>query len=222
MCMLMAVKPFSALADDDETYKYDFGVGVGMSGYLGDCNRSNFLRNPGVAAQLMMHFLLDERWSIRTNLSYASLSGNSANFSDYFPEGITYSFKSNVFDLGAQAEFNFLNYGIGHTYRRLHRWTPYLTLGAGVTMAQVVDGKSCFALTIPMGGGVKFKLRERLNLGFEFTMRKVFGDRIDGFDLGEIKGIKSSFGKNSDWYSMMIFTITYEFGKRCKVCHYVE
>ena len=71
-----------------------------------------------------------------------------------------------------------------------------------------------------MGVGVKYKWKERLNLGLEFTMRKGFGDRLDG--LSDLNGIKSSFAKNTDWYSVFMFTITYEFSKRCKVCHYVD
>jgi hypothetical protein len=57
-------------------------------------------------------------------------------------------------------------------------------------------------------------------LGVEFTMRKAFGDKIDG--LSDLNGVKSSFAKNTDWYSLTMFTITYEFSKRCRTCHYVD
>ena len=67
---------------------------------------------------------------------------------------------------------------------------------------------------------MKYKLKERLNLGFEFTMRKEFSDRID--HLSDLFDIKHSFAKNTDWYSFAMFSVTYEFGKRCIKCNYIE
>lgn len=204
-----------------QDYKYEIGAGLGMSGYLGDVNKSNFLKHPGFAGGALFRYIIDYRWSLKTNFYTAGLSGNSADYTDVFPGGVTHKFTSQVFDLGAQMEFNFFNYGIGYTYKRLHRLSPYLVMGLGTTLS-TCGGTTAFAINIPMGAGVKYKLKERLNLGFEFTMRKVFGDKVDGFDLGSLTQIKSSFAKNTDWYSLMMFSITYEFGKRCKQCHYVD
>ena len=53
-------------------------------------------------------------------------------------------------------------------------------------------------------------------------MKKVFSDRLDGDNLVDPIGIKSSFAKNTDWYSTLTFTISYEFSKRCAQCHYKE
>lgn len=119
-----------------------------------------------------------------------------------------------------RAEFNFFGYGIGETYKRLKRWSPYLSLGLGVTLASC-DGTSA-ALSLPMAFGVKYKLRPRLNLMAEFAMTKVFGDHVDGPQLSDLYTIKSSFLKNTDWYSTIMITISYEFGKRCATCHYVD
>ena len=151
--------------------------------------------------------------------SVAKISGNSTAEKSVFVDGRTYEFKSTLFDLGGQAEFNFFNFGIGSKYKNLKRLTPYLTLGLGVTMASC-SGSTAVAMNLPMGVGVKYKLKERLNLGAEFTMRKCFGDKIDG--LSDLNGIKSSFAKNTDWYSLIQVSVTYEFGKRCRVCHYVD
>ena len=57
-------------------------------------------------------------------------------------------------------------------------------------------------------------------MGFEFTMRKSFGDKLDG--LSDLYGVKHSFAKNTEWYSLALFTVTWEFSKRCTKCHYVE
>ena len=51
-------------------------------------------------------------------------------------------------------------------------------------------------------------------------MRKEFSDKID--NLSDLYGIKHSFAKNTDWYSFTVFSVTYEFSKRCVKCHYVD
>ncbi len=70
--------------------------------------------------------------------------------------------------------------------------------------------------------GVRYKASKQVNLGIEFAMNKVFGDKVDGKQLTDLYGIKSSFIKNTDWYSTLMFTIGYEFGERCKNCYYVD
>lgn len=204
----------------DETYRYDIGVGLGMSGYLGDVNESHLYKRPGFAGQLSFRYLIDTRWAIRTLFTTASLRGNSADFDMVFPNGSQYSFSSQIYDLGVRGEFNFFGYGIGETYKRLRRWSPYLAIGLGATLASN-DGTYA-ALSLPMAFGFKFKLRERLNLMAEFAMVKTFGDHIDGKELSDIYQIKSSFLKNTDWYSTIMVSISYEFGKRCATCHYVD
>ena len=52
-------------------------------------------------------------------------------------------------------------------------------------------------------------------------MTKVFSDHVDGA-LADLQTIKSSFLKNTDWYSNISISLTYEFGKRCATCHYVD
>ena len=132
------------------------------------------------------------------------------------PGGETYKFNSQLYDIGARFEFNFFNYGIGYTYKRLHRLTPYLSLGIDAALS-TCDGNTAFALSIPMGAGVKYKLSERWNLGFEFTMSKLLGDKADGFSADSLTGIK-----NTDWCATMLFSVTYMFNKKCVQCHYVD
>ena len=201
-------------------YKFDAGVGVGMSGYAGDAS-SNVFSHPGFEGELTFRYLPTARWAVRGVFSTLGISGNTADMDGVLPGGAQYSFKSQVYDLSARVEFNFFPYGIGETYKSLRRWTPYLTLGVGATYA-VCDGSGAFGPNIPMGAGIKFKLRERLNLGMEFTITKVFNDHVDGPDLSDLTSIKSSFVKNNDWYSRLSVGITYEFGKRCETCHYVD
>ena len=204
-----------------ENYKFDLGAGLGMSGYLGDANESNLFANPGVGLNASFRYLINSRWALRGLLTAASLSGSTADMDNVLPEGKVYDFKSWIYDLGARAEFNFFNYGIGESYKQLSRISPYLSLGLGVAMSRSGDD-SFVAMTLPMGFGVKFKLRPRVNLGLEFCMTKVFGDNADSRELKDLYQIKSSFIKNTDWYSTLMFSVSYEFGERCVTCHRID
>lgn len=201
-------------------YKWDLGVAAGMSGYAGDASNSVF-RHPGATVQADMRYLPSSRWAVRGVLSVLGISGNSADMPGVRPGGQEYTFKSTVVDAGARLEFNFFPYGMGETYKHLRRWSPYLTAGLGVTVA-TCNGYTAAGPSLPMGMGIKYKLSECLNMGVEFTMTKVFNDHIDGRNLSDLTTIKSSFVKNNDWYSRLAVGISYEFGRRCETCHYVD
>lgn len=207
------------LQAQEETYRFDVGAQVGMAGYLGDAS-SNIFGHPGFSGGVSWRYLPDARWAVRALLNVMSLSGDTADMDDVLPGQAQYSFKSTAYDLGGRVEFNFFSYGIGESYKKLRRWSPYLTVGLGVTLA-TCGGENAFGVNIPMGAGIKYKLRERWNLGLEFTMTKVFSDHVDG-ELSDLYQIKSSFIKNTDWYSNISVSVTYEFGKRCSTCHYVD
>lgn len=215
---------FSAFAFEasaqDAPYKYDIGASLGMSGYLGNANRSSIFKHPGFNGNIVAAYLPNVRWAFRAVLGVTTLSGNTADMQNYLPEEWqNYSFKSTVFSLDVRAEFNFLPFGIGETYKRLSRWSPYLTLGVGGCMSRC-DGATGFAPTLPMGGGVKFKANQRLNLFAEFVMTKAFGSKID--NIVDPYGIKMAFYKNTDWFSRINIGLTFEFGERCQTCHYQD
>lgn len=219
IAMMSIMTPWKA-ASQEAAYKFDIGVALGASGYLGDANTANLMSHPGFAGGASFRYLINTRWAIKGMFTTAGLSGNSADMENVYPGGQTYKFTSTVYDIGARAEFNFFNYGIGESYRKLRRWTPYLSLGAGVTIASA-EG-TYVAMNIPMGVGLRYKVTPRINLGLEWSMTKVFGDNVDGPVLDDLYDIKSSFLKNTDWYSLIMFSISYEFGERCKNCFYVD
>lgn len=214
LLMLLAVLPVGA-----QQYKYEVGPTLGMTGYLGEANNGNLFKHPSVTGGGIFRYIHNSRWAFKANLNYANIRGDSGKDETQYPDGIDYSFTSNMIDLGLTAEFNFLNYGSGPAYKKLKPISPYMVAGVGFVFA-ICDGHNQASFTIPIGIGVKYKYKERWNIGFEFTMRKEFSDRIDG--LSDLFGIKHSFAKNTDWYSFAMFTVGYEFGKRCIKCNYIE
>lgn len=222
LALIMLVIPALALHKaqaQEETYKFDIGGQIGMSGYLGDASSSIF-SHPGFAGGLSFRYLPDVRWSLRTLANVQSISGDTRGMDDVFPGGAQYSFKATVIELQERIEFNFFPYGIGETYKRLRRWTPYLAAGIGMSVS-TCEGQTNAGFNIPMAFGIKYKAKPRLNLALEFSMTKVFSDHMDG-PLSDLHQIKSSFARNTDWYSDITFSITYEFGERCATCHYVD
>lgn len=214
--MLAGAAP--AISAQEAPYRFDFGADIGMSGYLGEAS-SGIFSHPGFTADAAVRYIPNVRMAFRAALSVQGLSGNTADMANVLPDAAQYEFTSTVYGLDLRYEFNFLPYGIGETYKRLRRFTPYLTLGIGLSMASC-DGSTCAAPTIPMGFGVKYKLGKRLNLNAEFTMTKAFSDKFDG--LADLNQIKTDFYKSTDWYSRLTIGISYEFGERCATCHYVD
>lgn len=60
---------------------------------------------------------------------------------------------------------------MGETYRKLKRISPYIAAGIGMTVWSI-DGKTGAAFNIPLGVGLKYKLSQRWNIGFEFLMKR--------------------------------------------------
>ncbi len=209
-----------SLAASAQGYRYEVGPTLGIAGYLGDVNKSNMWAHPGVAGGALMRYVANSRWAFKGNLTYARISGSTRDSGIHWPGGLGVDFTSNLYDLSASAEFNFFHFGAGPRYKNYKRLTPYMVLGVGAVLSSTGSGNTGVSLTLPMGVGVKFKLKERLNLGFEFTMRKDFGDRLE--NVSDPYGIKHTFAKNTDWHSLALFTVSYEFSKRCTKCHYVE
>ena len=219
LALLATFLPTKTMAQED--YRFDIGAGLGMTGYLGDANTANLWSEPGWDFEALFRYIANPRWAFKTNFYAGNLRGDSSKMTNVFPGGETFSFSTTFYELGEMVEFNFFNYGMGETYRKLKRISPYIAAGIGMTVWSI-DGKTGAAFNIPLGVGLKYKLSQRWNIGFEFLMKKTFSDRLDGEQLKDPYGIKSSFMKNTDWYSTLMVSISYEFGERCKNCFYVD
>lgn len=215
--ILLGIIPMKA----QEDYRYAIGGGVGMTGYLGDANTSVLFQHPSWDVELLFSYIANTRWNFKTDFYVGGLAGDSADMTNVFPSEQTFKFTTTFYEISELAEFNFFGYGIGETYQHLKRWTPYLAGGIGMTI-WTVQGYTGVGFTLPFGIGFRYKPSKRLNLGLEFLMKKVFTDKLDGPDLQDPLGIKSSFMKNTDWYSTLTVTVSYEFSKRCATCNYKD
>lgn len=216
---------------EDLEYELELGGGLGTGFYLGDVNSTPFAHLGGMGG-VVARRIFNPRMALKGNLAVAHLSGSSDGY--FIPsdpnsgtaaggEAVNVKFKRNVIDLGAQFEMNFWGYGLGNSYKNHSRITPYVLAGMGFTLAPG-GAETAFALNLPVGVGVKYKVRPRLNIGLEWTMRFTTSDALDAeskemSQLIHPYGIKSVGLKNKDCYSFTMVFLTYDLCPKYRKCN---
>ena len=219
------LSPFTALAQDEPEYRLEIGGGVGLLGYLGDFNGS-LTQDLQPAVSVVARYKSNPRWVWTVNLTTGKLKGGSEGEETWYPDPQSlesdtdrmppYHFSNQLMDLGLRYEYNFWPYGTGREYYGARRLVPFIALGLGITF--VSADKSVFAGNLPIGAGVKYKIGNRLNLVAEWTMHFTGSDGLDG--VSDPYGIKSSgLFKNTDCYSQLRVSVTYDLWAKCKTCH---
>lgn len=205
-----------------QEYKYEIGGVVGGAFYMGDTNKSTLFKQLNPAFGGVFRYNANFRWAIKGNLSWGKVSGTTDGLDNVFPDQLQVSFDRNLIDFGGQVEFNFLPYSDKYGYLNTSRITPYVLVGFGVTVASG-GGDSFFGPNIPLGVGVKYKVKNRVNLGCEFTFRRLFSDHLEGNDaLDNPYHIGSDWLKNNDWYSFLLLSVTWDFGPRTRPCNNIQ
>lgn len=199
-----------------QEYRYEIGGAAGSSFYMGDANRRKPFLHPGMAGGLLLRYNINLHWAVRANLMAGMVSGETKDSGNLFPSGQQASFRRSFAELGPQLEFSFFPYSDQYSYRGTRPYSPYLFIGGGITYA--TGEKRFLNVNMPFGAGFKYKIKERMNIGIEFSMRKLFGDDFDvtrnmpGWDLERPYNIGSSILKNQDWYSITMIYLTWDFG----------
>lgn len=203
-CLLLLVS-FAALAQRNnhkQFQSHDIGVFLGGSYYIGDLNPRRHFFETQPAGGVFYRYNYNFRLAFRGGFNLGSVIGDDSQSSDSDQLERNLNFKSKVYEFNTMAEFNFLEYSIGHNK---FIFSPYVFLGLSVfhfdPMAnlnnQWVDLKRMstegqktsqnptqkqYKLTqpsIPFGVGFKLDLAKNVGLGFEWGPRKTFTDYID-------------------------------------------
>ena len=177
-------------------------LGGGLMNYIGDLNNQSVLSPLHGAGSVGLRTRLDSRWAVRVEVAYGSISCEK----DYIVRR-NLSFRSDIFELAALAEFNFRPFGPGATESA---WTPYIFGGIGVfhynPMAQYTDnegnaqwvelqplntegqGTSLYPerrpyalvqLCMPFGVGVKVRFNKTFSMTAEYGFRMTWSDYLD-------------------------------------------
>lgn len=194
-------------------YAMELGAMGGMNFYMGDANLGGFYKNVTMAGGAMGRYNINPRMALKFDVAYGSVKGNAANQANKYPaqEGQKWDFDNPLVDFGCQYEMNFWGYGTGTGYKGHKRLTPYIQLGLGFTSC-----KKDFTMNIPIGFGIKYKLKPRLNVGLDWTMRFTLSDKLDGIE--DPYRIKSGGLKNKDSYSWTMLYISYDLCPKYRKC----
>ena len=205
-----------AVAQTEPEYRLEVGGGIGMVSYEGDFN-GNIFKNAQPMFSLLAKYRFNPRMALAMNISYGSLKGSAKDVSSYVPEEwADYDFKTNIGDVGLRLECNFWPFGTGMEYRGAQRLTPYIFIGLGTTVFKTDETR--LTMNMPIGIGVKYKAANRVNMALEWAMHFTSTDRLDG--VSDPYGIKShGLFKNTDCYSHLRLSVTYDLWAKCKTCH---
>ncbi len=221
-----------ATAQDDPEYRMEIGGGLALAAYEGDFNGS-ILKGWQPRLAINAKYRLNPRMAWGMEISTGMLKGSSKDVKTWYPVLAEHpvDFSTSVTDFTARYEYNFWPFGTGREYLGAKPLTPFFAIGAGLTFtgkpslkgAAIDNGwetspEAVVAFQMPIGFGVKYKLKDRLNLTAEWIMHFTGSDKLDG--AKDPYGIESSgLFKNTDSYSTLQVSLTYDFWARCKTCH---
>ncbi|MEZ4904397.1 MAG: DUF6089 family protein [Spirosomataceae bacterium] len=214
--------------------RWEVGGGLGLSGYLGDLNKSDFFSaEPKLSGGLLGRYHFNRSWALRGALTFGTLSGNDANFDDRKIRG--FNTRSPLTDLSAIVEYDFLgkkrfrydSTSFKVSFKR--KLSPYLFTGAGLGFTNpkpdftgtsstaanfrqgaIADQATNYSKTnfvIPFGVGVRYDLAEHWVLGAEAGFRLAFTDYLDGVSKAANPG-------RDDRYKLSTLSIAYRFDKK--------
>lgn len=217
LCLMLLLGTIRMQAQEDPEYRAEVGAGVGVVSYQGDLN-ANLMKNLQPMGSLIGRYKMNPRMSLALMVSCGQLKGSADGIKTWYPdmEGVDVSFKNTLIDAGVRYEYNFWPYGTGREYRGAKPLTPFVAFGLGGTF--VSGHNSAVTANIPLGVGIRYKIGNRLNLGAEWMVHFSLNDELDG--VKDPYGIKSKgIFKNTDCYSTMQLSLTYDLWVKCKICN---
>ena len=180
--------------------QFSLGLFGGISNYQGDLVDNHYVaRFTKPALGLSLSYDYNDRFTFTAAYTHAKVKGDDQYNTKEYLKLRNLSFESRISEASLTAEYNVFN-----LYTT--RWSPYLFAGVAVyhfnpytfdssnnkvylkplsTEGQGLSGYpevkpySLTQLAIPMGGGVKYALTDRLQLGLQVGFRKLFTDYLD-------------------------------------------
>ena len=184
----------------------EIGILLGTSYYLGDLNTTHF-NQISPAAGLIIRKNINKRFAYKAEVMYLNIKSDEKNSEDTIASNRGLHFRSPVYELSGQVEFNFLPFQPGNP---LYTWTPYVYSGISIfnfnPQAEDLNGKftgswvnlqelgtegqgttsfpnrekySLIQYAIAMGGGFKIAVNPSFNIILEYGARKTFTDYLD-------------------------------------------
>lgn len=173
------------------------GLFLGVADYQGDLT-DKILQNPRGAGGITYTYNFSPRLGVRAGLTLAKIAGADSLSDDPVLRARNLSFQTMIEEFSLLGQFTTFDMDV-------KKWSPYLFAGLAVyhynpyaydvngyrvklqplgTEGQGLPGYAAnkyplTQLALPFGGGVKFNLSNRLQLGAEVGLRKLFTDYLD-------------------------------------------
>lgn len=179
---------------------WELGIKGGTSFYLGDLSSTIFPDfQPAGGAYIRYNF--NPRYSLTSILEATQF---------------TTPMEKKLVDGTVQLEFNFFEYGLMNSSSWTRFLSPYIFAGVSVATYRDLKDEMTVNPNFPFGLGLKWKARPHLNIGLEWSMHKLFNDKLD---LVDDPYKINSFGlMNNDWYSMFTLFVGFDLGNRSSYC----
>lgn len=215
--MLVSTLSFS----QSQSFKaaFEFGFMGGGSYYIGDLNQKTHFAYSKPAGGLIVRYNLSTRHSLRITASYGQVYGQDASAEQSYQQNRNLSFSSSIIELAVGFEIDLLKYRINDMKYPISpyffyeiayfRMNPVVKNESGdnISLQELgTEGQGTYLnskkpyslnqLSIPLGIGIKFNLRKRIAVSFEYGIRKTFTDYLDDVSgvyvnptaLAELKG----------------------------------
>ena len=193
-----------------QNFNLEPGISIGTSYYLGDINHSKQFYSPSLALGFSLRHNYNEHYALRLNVIRATISGNDADFSNFYQQTRNFSFENTLYEFSLIGEFNFLSF----TSYINKSGSPYIVAGLAFLAS---NSFSSYPVAFPIGVGYKYVPIKRMTLSFEWTFRATTSDELDLL-VQEPNSKQLTKTYNSDWYSIAGVTITYNLQSDKKWC----
>jgi hypothetical protein len=176
------------------------GVFGGISNYQGDLVNNHFVsRFTKPAIGLTVSYDYSDRFTFTGGFTYGKVMGDDKYNDKEYLKLRNLNFESNISEVSLLAEYNIFNLFnmrwspnlfAGLAVYHFNPYTrdsadnkvflkPLSTEGQGLSAYPEIKPYSLTQLAIPFGGGIKYALTERVQLGFSVGLRRLFTDHLD-------------------------------------------
>nr|WP_295869153.1 DUF6089 family protein [uncultured Chitinophaga sp.] len=191
-----------AKAQNELEYVGELGISIGGAQYFGDLNTRGALNTIKPAVGIYYRKYLNEYVGVRAHGRFMQLGYSDAYNKNEFERHRNLSFNTDVFELALQGDFNFFKFEPGSLD---HRFSPYLSGGASIfhfNPYAYLDGVkyklqplrtegqgtalyperkpySLVSYAFVIGGGFKYNISKKVNVGLEALYRFTQTDYLD-------------------------------------------
>jgi len=193
-----------------DAQNFEVGSWIGGANYFGDLNSNSSFAMVRPAGGIFLRNNFNTRWVLKSSISFGQVAFDDKKSANGFNRQRNLHFKSNVGEIAAMLELNFLEF---NKQKKQQWFSPYFTVGfaafyfnpqaqyqdkwyylqplgtegqtdpsySGIKKYRIVN------FAIPIGGGFKFSLGRNWNIGVFGDLRVTFTDYLD-----DVSGVYAS------------------------------